>query len=103
MIVGTISGEPAGIGACEHAEDTISDIWVAPAFEGLGVGTALVRSLETEILNRGHPVAYIQVAALNSRAFNLYRHLGYREEWRQMSFDPILKVEMEKVGLSKQL
>lgn len=103
VIVGTINGEPAGIGACEHAEDTISDIWVAPAFEGLGVGTALVRSLETEILNRGHPVAYIQVAALNSRAFNLYRHLGYREEWRQMSFDPILKVEMEKVGLSKQL
>ncbi|MGX1499503.1 ribosomal-protein-alanine N-acetyltransferase [Labrenzia sp. MBR-25] len=103
VIVGTINGEPAGIGACEHADDTISDIWVAPAFEGRGVGSTLVRALETEVLGRGHPVAHIQVAALNSRAFGLYHHLGYREEWRQMSFDPILKIELEKVGLSKRL
>jgi ribosomal-protein-alanine N-acetyltransferase len=63
----------------------------------------LVRALETEVLGRGHPVAHIQVAALNSRAFGVYHHLGYREEWRQISFDPILKIELEKVGLSKRL
>jgi len=103
VLVGEIGDEPAGIGACEKADNTISDIWVAPAFGGRGVGSALIRALEREILGRGHTIARIQVAALNARAFSLYRHLGYLEDWRQVCFDPILKVELEKVGLSKRL
>lgn len=103
VIVATIDGAPVGIDACEHADNTISDIWVSPAFEGRGIGSALVRALETEILGRKYKTANIQVAALNTRAFCLYRHLGYREEWRQVTFDPILNVELEKIGLSKRL
>ena len=41
--------------------------------------------------------------ALNTRALGLYRHLGYQEDWREARFDPILKVELEKIGLSKKL
>lgn len=103
VLVAEIDGEPAGLGACEHADDTISDIWVAPAFEGRGAGSALIKALETQISGRGYTKARIHVAAANERALQLYQHLGYRVLWRKLAFDPILETDLEKVGLSKAL
>ncbi|MCZ4091951.1 GNAT family N-acetyltransferase [Sinorhizobium psoraleae] len=103
VLVAEIDGEPAGIGACEHADDTISDIWVAPAFEGRGAGSALVAALEAQIAERGHTEARIHVAAANERALRLYQNLGYRQLWKKITFDPILETDLEKIGLSKSL
>lgn len=103
VLAAEIDGEPAGLGACERNDDTISDIWIAPYFEGRGAGSALIRALEAQIAGRGYAEAHIQVAALNERALQLYRHLGYREIWRKVLFDPILESNLEKIGLSKPL
>ena len=103
ILVATDGGKPAGLGACEHADDTISDIWVSPAFEGRGIGSALLAALEQEIAGRGHGQARIAVAAANERAFRLYRHRGYREIWRGTRHDPILATPLEKVELAKDL
>lgn len=103
VLVAEIDGKPAGIGACEHADDTISDIWVAPAFEGRGAGSALIAALETQIADRGYRDARIHVAAANERALRLYQHLGYRVLWKKVAFDPILETDLEKIGLSKAL
>ena len=103
VLVAEVDGEAAGIGACERADDTISDIWIAPAFEGRGAGSALIKALESEISDRGYAQAQIQVAAVNERALGLYEHLGYRQIWRITMFDPILETALEKIGLSKNL
>ncbi|WP_026617972.1 GNAT family N-acetyltransferase [Ensifer aridi] len=103
VLVAEIDGEPAGLGACEHADDTISDVWVAPAFEGRGAASALIRALESQIADRGYTEARIHVAAANERALRLYQHLGYRMLWRKVAFDPILETDLEKIGLSKAL
>lgn len=88
---------------CEHADDTISDIWISPSFEGRGAGSALIKALEAEIAERGYSEAQMQVAALNERALGLYEHLGYLQIWRKTMFDPILETTLEKIGLSKKL
>ncbi|CAI2065067.1 Acetyltransferase YpeA [Serratia fonticola] len=103
VLVGFIDHKPVGFGACEGCDDTISDIWVAPAFEGMGVGSAIINALEKEIIDRGYSHAHIQVAAANERAYALYMHLGYREIWRRTEFDVILDIKLEKIGLTKQL
>lgn len=103
ILVAEVDGEPAGLGAREHDDDVISDIWVAPAFERRGAGSALIKALEAQIAERGYGQAAIQVAARNERALQLYRHLGYRVLWRKVAFDPILQTELEKIGLSKAL
>ncbi|MCA1404792.1 GNAT family N-acetyltransferase [Ensifer sp. IC3342] len=103
VMVAEIDGELAGLGACEHADDTISDIWVAPALEGRGAGSALIGALETQIADRGYTDARIHVAAANERALQLYQHLGYRVLWRKVAFDPILETDLEKIHLSKTL
>lgn len=103
ILVADIDGQAAGIGACEQADDTISDIWVAPAFEGRGAGSALVRALEAQIRERGHTEARIEVAAANERALELYQRLGYRQLWRKVVLDPVLRMKLEKNGLARRL
>jgi ribosomal-protein-alanine N-acetyltransferase len=103
VLVAEIDGEPVGFGACEHADDTISDIWVAPAFEGRGAASALISALETQIAERGCTEARIHVAAANERALRLYQHLGYRVLWTKVAFDPVLEIDLPKIGLSKAL
>ena len=101
ILVATDGGKPAGLGACEHSDDTISDIWVSPVFEGRGIGSALLAALEQEIAGRGHGQARIAVAAANERAFRLYRHRGYRETWRGTRHDPILATPLERWSLPR--
>ncbi|WEX86061.1 GNAT family N-acetyltransferase [Sinorhizobium garamanticum] len=103
VLVAEIDSEPAGLGASEREDDTISDIWIAPTFEGRGAGSALIGALEAEIAARGYAEAHIHVAAMNERALRLYQHLGYRQLWREVLFDPILENNLEKIGLSKPL
>ncbi|WP_323690136.1 GNAT family N-acetyltransferase [Rhizobium sp. AN95] len=46
----------------------MSDIWVAPEFEGRGAGSLLIRALERQIADRGFAEAFIDVTAANGRA-----------------------------------
>ncbi|ACP22983.1 acetyltransferase (plasmid) [Sinorhizobium fredii NGR234] len=103
IVVAEIEGQAGGIGACEHADDTISDIWVAPPFEGRGAGSALIRALEAQVLDRGYSEARIEVAAANERALELYGRLGYRPLWRKVVLDPVLRTDLEKIGLVRRL
>ncbi|WP_323455492.1 MULTISPECIES: N-acetyltransferase [unclassified Rhizobium] len=79
----------------------MSDIWVAPEFEGRGAGSLLIRALERQIADRGFAEAFIDVTAANGRALGLYRHLGYRDVWQRSEFDPILEATLEKIRLKK--
>lgn len=65
ILVGEIDGQLAGLGASENNDDTISDVWVAPEFEGLGCGTALIMALEGRAANRGCKQCRISVATAN--------------------------------------
>ena len=101
--VAVSDGAPAGLGACEHGDDYISDVWVSPDFEGRGIGSALLSALETEIAARGHTHARLHVAAANERALRLYQHRGYREIWRGTVQDAVLGIPLEKFELAKDL
>lgn len=103
ILVATSNGLLAGLGACENGDDYISDVWVSPAFEGRGVGSALLHALEREITTRGHSRARLHVAAANDRAFALYQHRGYREIWRGVRHDAVLDIPLEKIELAKDL
>ena len=103
ILVAVVEGKAAGLGACEHKDDLISDIWVSPDFEGRGAGSALVRALEREITSRGYSQARLEVMTENHRAAALYRHLGYEVQWQAVKYDPILKMDLHKTGMAKQL
>ncbi|WNZ53882.1 N-acetyltransferase (plasmid) [Microbulbifer sp. MKSA007] len=100
VLVAQIGNQLAGFGAREHADNRITDLWIAPTFEGQGLGTVLLRSLEAQITN-SH--ALITVTAQNTRALTLYQHLGYHEYHREARYDATLKTSFEKVDMRKVL
>lgn len=103
VIVAERDGIVAAIGATENGGNHISDIWVAPAHEGLGIGSALVRALEDRIATRGYDVASISVLSANTRALSLYRYLGYCLIRSGLEYDPPLDCDLETSLLEKRL
>lgn len=101
IMVADLRDEPAGIAARDG--DCISDLWVAPLYEGRGVGSALLATLEDAIAKGGHAEARLEVLSTNLRALALYRRRGYRPAWEGFRRDLSLGIELHKLGLTKSL
>lgn len=63
-----------GIGVCEPSSGTVNAIYVSPEAGGQGVGAALLKRLEMEIVEAGTQQAHLN-ATLNAVAF--YERHGY--------------------------
>jgi ribosomal protein S18 acetylase RimI-like enzyme len=76
----TVDGRDAGTLVVERrpAEIYLGLIELAPGYQGHGIGSRLIRDLLAEAAGLGQPVV-LEVLAVNERAFDLYRRLGFRE------------------------
>ncbi len=88
VLVGTLAnGRLMALGGVDFRTDTDTDIdsgrlWmlsVDERFQGLGIGTRLIRQLEDTIVDHGRARARLTVELDNPRAAALYRRLGYTE------------------------
>jgi ribosomal protein S18 acetylase RimI-like enzyme len=57
----------------------IDDLWVLPDCRSVGVGSALLLALESEIAERGHDCAGLRVVSENHGARRFYAAHGWRE------------------------
>lgn len=103
VIVAEQAGAVAGWAAREALDDEITDLWVDPARQGRGVGTALLAALEAEIAAAGFEAARLQTHARNDRAVAFFRGRGYGVHWLSLAYSPRLDRDAESVGLKKQL
>ena len=101
VIVAEGDGNLFGFAATEDGDNYISDLWVAPDFEGYGIGTALLSALEEIIADRGYGTARLEVLTDNQRAVSLYRYLGYRIVRQGMRKDKVLCVTLHKTLMQK--
>ena len=86
-------GQPVAIAYCE-AERMTDGTWnllaigVHPGLQGRGIGTELIRHLETTLADRGERVLLVETSGLpdyeETRRF--YQHLGFAEEARIREF-----------------
>ena len=103
IIVAELDGQIAGWGAREDRNQHISDVWVAPEFQGRGIRTALLAKLEAEITALGHTTAELETLAGNTRAIGFYERHGYVVAWRGQKFSSSLGYAIDKVGMNKNL
>ena len=76
--VATVQGEVVGFAMVDLEDACLFALFVLPAFEGQGIGTALARICEEALFQR-HERAWLETAQ-GSRAAQLYRHLGWGSE-----------------------
>ncbi len=97
------AGQIVGWGAREKLDNSITDLWVDPVFQRQGVGAALLKHLEEEIVAHGHEMALTQVHSENSAALAFFRKAVYGVSWMTTAWSPKLDRDVDTVGLVKQL
>jgi [ribosomal protein S18]-alanine N-acetyltransferase len=103
IVVAETKGQLAGWGAREDRNQHISDLWVAPEFQGQGVGTMLLRALEAEIAALGLGTVELETLATNTRAIQFYEQHGFVVVWRGEKFSSSLGYAIDKVRMNKSL
>lgn len=103
ILLAEVEGRLAGWGAREDRDQRISDLWVAPDFQGRGVGTALLGALEAEIALLGLAMAELETLAANTKAIRFYERHGFVVAWRGEKFSNSLGYAIDKVGMNKSL
>lgn len=103
ITVGELGGEIAGWTAREGARDYISDLWVSPVHQGLGIGSALVSAVLRDMRAEGLKRARIDTHAANEGAIRLYEELGFTVVWRGMQHSPAMGMAVEKVKMQQGL
>lgn len=71
---GCVAFRPLGTGSCE-----MKRMFVAPPFQGRGVGRALAERLIATAQDRGYTLMRLDTGFLQVEAQSLYRSLGFRE------------------------
>ena len=112
VVVAVAENQVIGWGARDSREhpgdrsrgwDYISDIWIAPHWQGKGVGSALISELIARMCVENLGVASIETDASNDRALSLYKKLGFTEVWQGTDFSPSLGLDQAKVRLEKSI
>jgi ribosomal protein S18 acetylase RimI-like enzyme len=77
------SGEDVGVLSVEDRDDELflADVEIHPRWQGRGIGSSIVRSLQDQARSAGKPLT-LQVLHVNTRARALYERLGFGEVWR---------------------
>ncbi|WJR67274.1 GNAT family N-acetyltransferase [Neorhizobium sp. CSC1952] len=96
-------GTVAGWAARENLDELISDFWIDPAFQGHGLGRALIAEIEGEIVRQGFEVARIETHAQNAEAVGFFEKHGYSINWLSVAYSPKIDRDVQSVGLSKRL
>ena len=92
-----------GIVGLIHLKDAeINGLWVHPAHQGRGAGTALLRSGEGRIQAAGHALAWLTCSARNHRALAFYTKRGYSEVRRDRYAHPS-GIEAEDIRMERRL
>jgi DNA-binding MarR family transcriptional regulator/N-acetylglutamate synthase-like GNAT family acetyltransferase len=80
FVVASSDGQPVGCGGVQHLTDTTGEIkrmWVHPAWRGAGLGTRLLRHLETEAVDLGYQAVRLDSNGTLTEAIALYERAGY--------------------------
>lgn len=103
ILVAELDGAPVGWASRENSDNYVSDLWVAPYWQGRGIGARLLDAMEAEIRAGGHATAELETRAGAVRAVRFYHRQGYGEVWRKEKFSEPLGYAVDKVRLVKAL
>jgi [ribosomal protein S18]-alanine N-acetyltransferase len=96
-------GVACGWAAREALDEAITDFWIDPDYTRQGLGSALLASIEGEILGQGFEKATLQTHSGNSEAIGFFKLHGYAIHWLSIVYSPKLDRDLPTVGLSKPL
>ena len=81
-MVATDSGRPVACGGIQTIGDAVGEVkrmWVSSEWRGAGLGSRLLRHLETVAVSLGHRVVRLDTNDTLVEAIAMYERAGYRQ------------------------
>lgn len=103
VAVAEVGGRIAGWAAREKLDEELTDLWVDPAMQRQGVGSALLAAIEDEMRRSGLEIANLQTHARNAAALAFFCKHDYAVNWLSVAYSGKLDRNVESVGLRRQL
>ncbi len=97
-----ISGFDAGMVSAYRTTDdvvTMTSLWAAPGFRGVGVAEALVAEVEAWAVASGGVALRLWMVERNAHARRFYERLGFRVTGQEIPYEPdprLIECEMRK-------
>ena len=102
IVLAEEGGSVLGWGACEHADEVISDLWVDPNHHGRGIGKHLLHVLERNIAKAGFTAARLETHAKNEKAIGFYEKQGYRVSALSVTYSNSLQRDIPVVTMRRE-
>lgn len=99
FVVATSDGVPVACGGVRRLDRTTGEIkrmWVASSWRGAGLGTRLLRRLESEALSLGYSRAVLDTNRSLTEAITMYGRAGYQEIAPYSQDNPYAEMFFEK-------
>ena len=103
MLVATEDSRIIGYVSSKTGDNHISDLWVVPDRQGLGIGGELLVRMEQDIRARGFADLHLEVLTSNTRAIGLFKYRGYKVMKQGMKMDALQAVPLHMTELRKTL
>ena len=78
IVVADLAGVPVAWCACQRGKAYIPFLFVTPSLQNHGIGTAVLRRVESMLELEGADCVQLDTLADNVRAVNFYQHQGYQ-------------------------
>lgn len=102
ITVAEIDREILGWGAVQDSDNKITDLWVLPNFQRKGIGSALLKALETQIIARDYKTAKLDTHARNGPALAFFNAHDYAVSSFQSSYSQELDRNVDILVLKKR-
>ena len=96
LMIGDLGGQIVGFYNLERDNGQLTDLWIAPQWQGQGIATAMMHDAKCAAMSLGQAELCLEVIVQNGRAMRFYRKEGFAEYGRKMVLDPILGRTVEK-------
>ncbi|WP_319410366.1 GNAT family N-acetyltransferase [uncultured Cohaesibacter sp.] len=103
LVIAECDGTIAGFCGYEMNEAYLSDLWVAPQWQGRAVGAQLLKAAQLALRLSGQKMMALEVLAQNARAIAFYQKHGLVETARSVKYDPVLKRKLLKIWMQMEL
>ena len=103
LTVATIGGQIVGFCNIDCSKANLTDLWIAPQWQGQGIAAALMHNAKDRARKIGHPAMILEVLAKNQRAIAFYKKEGLEEYGRSRQFDPVLERAVDKILMRIEL
>ena len=103
LTIACLRGTVVGFSHLETENCELTDLWLDPAWHGMGIGSALMQRAKADLRGAGCSSISLEVLKGNQHAFSFYQRQGFSVIGQREGLDPVLERVVCKIMMRADL